>query len=76
MQQIQRQYGGGTITSGSSRPASPAGCPTAARTAASKLGQFFRQWFDTGYPTGGATKPTITGPGLAGGGFYDARGGC
>ena len=38
---------------------------------------FFTQWFDTAYPTsGGATKPSITGPGLHGGGFYNPDGTC
>ena len=36
-----------------------------------RLGQFFTQWFDTAYPSGGGTsRPAITGPGLAGPGFY------
>ena len=43
-----------------------------------KLDAFFKQWWDTSYtgsPAAG-NKPSITGPGLAGGGFYDANGGC
>ena len=43
-----------------------------------KLDAFFKQWWDTAYtgsPAAG-NKPQITGPGLAGGGFYDANGGC
>ena len=39
---------------------------------------FFQQWWDTAYsgsPAAG-NKPQITGPGLAGPGFYDANGGC
>jgi hypothetical protein len=43
-----------------------------------KLDAFFKQWWDTSYtgsPAAG-NKPQITGPGLAGGGFYDANGGC
>jgi hypothetical protein len=36
-----------------------------------------KQWFDTAYPAGGgANRPTITGPGLAGAGFYAADGTC
>ena len=45
---------------------------------ANKLDEFFKQWWDTAYvgsPAAG-NKPQITGPGLAGGGFYDANGGC
>jgi hypothetical protein len=42
-----------------------------------RLSQFFKQWFDTAYPAGGgANRPTITGPGLAGAGFYAAGGTC
>lgn len=48
---------------------------TAARQA--RLGDFFHQWFDTAYPAGGgAHRPQITGPGLAGPGFYNSTGGC
>ncbi len=45
---------------------------------AKKLDAFFKQWWDTAYvgsPAAG-NKPNITGPGLAGPGFYDAAGGC
>ena len=42
-----------------------------------RLSQFFTQWFDTAYPAGGEhNRPQITGPGLAGPGFYNASGGC
>jgi hypothetical protein len=42
-----------------------------------RLSQFFTQWFDTAYPTGGGThRPMITGPGLAGPDFYSAPGVC
>jgi hypothetical protein len=43
-----------------------------------KLDAFFRQWWDTSYPGRPAegNRPQITAPGLAGGGFYDANGGC
>jgi hypothetical protein len=42
-----------------------------------RLRQFFRQWFDTAYPSsgGGAHKLAITGPGLYGGGFCNIPGG-
>jgi hypothetical protein len=37
---------------------------------AAELNRFFTQWFDTVYPPGGgADKPSITAPGLDGGGF-------
>jgi hypothetical protein len=42
-----------------------------------RLREFFTQWFDTAYPAGGgAHRPQITGPGLAGPGFYRPGGGC
>ena len=42
-----------------------------------KLTEFFTEWFDTAYPGGGGTdRPQITGPGLAGPGFYNRTGGC
>ena len=51
-----------------------AGSDQACRT---RLSQFFAQWFDTAYPTGGGgNRPPITGPGLNGPDFYNAQGGC
>src|SRR5690242_17782796 len=43
-----------------------------------KLDAFFKQWWDTSYPgvPSATNRPQITAPGLAGGGFYDANGGC
>ena len=77
LQQIQRHYGGGHIT----EPQLEAGfrhwLPNKSPACQDKLSQFFTQWFDTAYPGGGGVnKPAITGPGLAGAGFYDANGGC
>ena len=73
LQQIQRQYGGGTIDERQLEAGFARWLPNRSEDCRDKLGQFFRQWFDTGYAGG---KPTITGPGLAGGGFYNAHGGC
>jgi len=77
LRQIQRHYGGGHIT----EPQLEAGfrhwLPNKSEACENRLSQFFTQWFDTAYPSGGgANKPAITGPGLAGAGFYDASGGC
>ena len=45
--------------------------PTRNPACGSRLDQFFTQWFDTAYKRGGgANRPHITGPGLAGPGFY------
>ena len=77
LRQIQRHYGGGHIT----EPQLEAGfrhwLPNKSGPCETRLSQFFTQWFDTAYPSGGGTnKPAITGPGLAGPGFYDSSGGC
>jgi len=73
LQQIQRQYGGGIIDERQLEAGFARWLPNRSEDCREKLGLFFRQWFDTGYSHG---KPTITGPGLAGGGFYNAHGGC
>ncbi len=77
LHQIQRHYGGRHIT----EPQLEAGfrhwLPNKSAACENRLSQFFTQWFDTAYPSGGGTnKPAITGPGLAGAGFYDSSGGC
>jgi len=47
--------------------------PSKSAACRARLSQFFTQWFDTAYPSGGGTnRPAITGPGLAGPGFYDS----
>ncbi len=78
--QIQRQYGGGSITEPQLEAAFARWLPDRSAACTSRLGQFFRQWFDTAYPKGGgANRPHITGPGLAGAGFYtgsSTTGGC
>ncbi|HET6209498.1 MAG TPA: M1 family aminopeptidase [Jatrophihabitans sp.] len=76
LQQIQRQYGGGTVDERQLEAGFARWLPNRSEDCREKLGQFFKQWFDTGYPSGGAGKPTITGPGLAGAGFYDTHGSC
>ena len=52
--------------------------PNKSSAASNKLDAFFKQWWDTAYIgfAGGRQQAVITGPGLAGGGFYDANGGC
>ncbi len=77
MMRVQRDYGGGTITEPQLIAAFHEWMPNQSAECAAKLDQFFRQWWDTAYPSGGGlNKPRITGPGLAGQGFYDATGGC
>ena len=71
LQAIQRQYRGATITEPELEAAFHHWLGNQTRACSLRLDQFFSQWFDTGYPTAsGATKPTLTGPGLAGSGFY------
>jgi hypothetical protein len=51
--------------------------PDQSAACSARLDAFFTQWFDTAYaPGGGANRPQLTGPGLAGPGFYDADGTC
>jgi hypothetical protein len=78
LRHIQRHYGGGHITTESQLEAGfRHWLPNKSAACENRLSQFFTQWFDTAYPSGGgANKPAITGPGLAGAGFYDANGGC
>jgi peptidase M1-like protein len=76
LQQMQRRYGGGTITEAQLEAGFRRWLPDRSGACGARLGQFFGQWFDTAYPAGGgASRPRITGPGLAGPGFY-GRGGC
>jgi len=74
--QMQRQFGGGTITEAQLEAGFRRWLPDQSAACRSRLGQFFTQWFGTAYPGGGgAHRPQITGPGLAGPGFY-GKGGC
>ena len=75
LMQIQRRYGDGAITEAQLEAGFRQWLPTRSVACGSRLDEFFRQWFDTAYPPGGgAHRPAITGPGLAGAGFY--TGGC
>jgi hypothetical protein len=76
LQQIQRRYGGGAITEAQLEAGFRTWLPSRSAACTARLGEFFSQWFDTAYPPGGlANRPQITGPGLAGPGFY-GTGGC
>ncbi len=75
LMQIQRRYGDGAITEAQLEAGFRHWLPARSAACGSRFGEFFRQWFDTAYPPGGgANRPAITGPGLAGPGFY--TGGC
>jgi len=77
MKDIQSTYGGGSITEAQEIAKFHAHMPNQSASCSVKLDAFFKQWFDTAYPAGGGlNRPTITGPGLNGQGFYDANGGC
>ena len=76
--EIQTVYGGGSITRKQQIDVYKKWLPNPSPACKIKLDEFFKQWWDTAYsgsPAAG-NKPQITGPGLAGPGFYDADGGC
>jgi hypothetical protein len=77
MRQIQVRYGGGASTEPELEAVFHQWLPDQSSSCAVRLDRFFRQWFDTAYPAGGGgRRPQITGPGLAGPGFYAKGGGC
>jgi aminopeptidase N len=77
LQAIQREFGGGSITEPQLEASLARWLPQHSRACRDRLGEFFHEWFDTSYPPGGgANRPQLTGPGLAGPGFYDADGRC
>src|SRR3954454_17423093 len=78
LRHIQVAYRGGSMTEEALESEFHAYLPNKTLGCSKKLDAFFKQWWDTPYtgsPAAG-NKPSITGPGLAGGGFYDANGGC
>jgi hypothetical protein len=73
LHQIQRDYGGGSINEAQLEAVFHTYMPNQSQACSDRLDQFFAQWWDTAYPAGGgANRPTLTGPGYPGGGFYDA----
>jgi hypothetical protein len=78
LQHIQSAYGGGSISEAQLKSEFHKYMTNQSIGCFNKLEAFFTQWWDTSYtgsPQAG-NRPSITGPGLAGGGFYDASGGC
>jgi hypothetical protein len=73
---IQQAYGGGSITEPRLEAEFQDGLPNQSAACQNLLSRFFAEWFDTAYPSGTASKPDITGPGLAGPGFYGTQGGA
>ena len=77
LRQLQRAYGGSSISEAQLEAAFRQWLPVHSSSCEARLGEFFTQWFDTAYPSGGgANRPMITGPGLAGPGFYSGPGKC
>ena len=76
LKQVQRRYGGRSVTEAQFEAVLSHWLPVDTSACQTRLRQFFTEWFDTSYPPGGGRhRPQITGPGLAGPGFY-GRGGC
>ena len=75
LKQMQRKYGGGHITEAELEAGFARWLPNRSPACQARLGEFFTQWFDTAYRKGGGShRPAITGPGLAGPGFYRVAG--
>jgi len=73
--QIQRRYGGRSVTEAELETVFRRWLPVSSAACRARLGQFFGSWWDTSYPAGGGKhRPQITGPGLAGPGFYGHAG--
>ncbi len=77
LEQLQRTYGGSHVTEPELESVFAQWLPVPTSACRARLHQFFTQWWDTAYPAGGGkNRPQITGPGLAGPGFYNSHGGC
>jgi hypothetical protein len=77
LREIQRRYGGGSISERQLEAVFHRWLPVRSAACQARLSTFFTQWFDTAYPSGGGkNRPMITGPGLAGPGFYNAHRAC
>jgi hypothetical protein len=77
LRDLQRRYGGGHVNEAQLEAVFRQWLPVHSSACQERLSQFFTQWFDTAYPSGGgANRPMITGPGLDGPGFYSAPGAC
>jgi hypothetical protein len=70
LRRIQRDYGGSSITERRLEGEFTRFLPRRSHACRQRLGRFFTQWFDTAYPHGDHHRPRLTGPGLAGPGFY------
>jgi hypothetical protein len=70
LQQMQATYRQASITEPELEAGFSAFLPHPSQSCRAELSQFFTQWFDTAYPSGGGqNRPQITGPGLDGPGF-------
>jgi len=78
LQQIQHDYSGASITERQLEAGFHAFLPNHSAACHARLDEFFTEWFDTAYPSGGggANQPQLTGPGLDGPGFYNPDGTC
>ncbi len=75
MKDIQSTYGGRNINESQLKEVFRTWLPSPTASCGARLDQYFTEWFDTSYPTGGANttnKPKLSGPGLNGTGFVCA----
>jgi hypothetical protein len=76
MKDIQSTYGGGNITQPQLEAVFRKWLPTPSASCNARLTQFYAQWWNTSFPSGGANtlnRPMLTGPGLNGQGFPCAK---